>query len=107
MSIVSMFLRNKITSILSTTSDAYNDKTETVVYSNVRCRWEEVMLEKANVNGVEKEFGVRCWILPKYTIKSGYRVLYKGETYEVVGFERYTNVFGQDDHTVLYLGVFR
>lgn len=105
MSIVAAFLNNIITSISKTTSDAYNDKTETVVYTNVPCRWEEVMLESAKFSGMEKEFSIRCWLLPSYTIKSGYRVLYKGITYEVVGYEKYTDVTGKDDHTVVYLGV--
>lgn len=107
MSIVTMFLRNTITSISSTTSDAYNDKTETVVYTNVPCRWEEVMMETAKIDGMEKEFGIRCWILPSYDIKSGYRVKYNGVTYEVVGFEKYTDVTGKHDHTVMYLGYVR
>jgi hypothetical protein len=107
MSIISLFVRNTITSISSTTSDEYNDKTETVVYTNVPCRWEEVMLEKIKVAGEEKEFFIRCWVLPDIEVESGYRVLYEGTTYEVVGFEKYTNVFGQQDHSVLYLGKFR
>jgi hypothetical protein len=107
MSIVAMFLKDKITSIFSTTSDEYNDKTETVVYSNIPCRWENQMLEKAKVSGIQKEFSIRCWILPRYIVKSGYRFLFEGVTYEVVGFETYANVFGQADHTVVYLGAFR
>ncbi len=107
MSIITLFLNNTITSISSTTSDAYNDKTPTVVYSNVKCRWEEVFIEEAKPAGITKEFQIRCWILPSYVIKSGYQVVYEGRIFEVVGLEKYTNIDGQHDHTMMYLGAVR
>ncbi len=107
MSIVTLFLNNTITSISSTTSDAYNDKTPTVIYSNVKCRWEEVFIEEAKAVGITKEYQIRCWILPDLDIKSSYQVVYEGKIYEVVGLEKYTNIDGQHDHTMMYLGAVR
>ena len=107
MSLISAFVKNTITTISSTTTDAYNDKTPTTVYSNVPCRWEEAMNEEAKVDGMTKEFGVRCWLLPSYEIKSDYQFLFEGNTYEVVGFEKYRDISGKHDHTVVYLGYVR
>lgn len=107
MSLISAFVKNKITSIYSTSTDAYNDKTLTEVYKNVPCRWEEAMDETNKTDGASKEFGVRCWLLPKYVIKSDYQFLYKGQTYEVVGKEEYADIVGKHDHTVVYLGYVR
>lgn len=107
MSIIAPFLKNKITAIYSVTTDAYNDPTRTTVYYNVPCRWEEVIEESFEAEGVKREFSIRCWILPEYNIPADYEIEYGGIIYEVVGEEKYTNVFGQHDHTVLYLGVMR
>ena len=107
MSLVTLFLRNTITTISSTTTDAFNDATLSTVYEAVPCRWEEVMTEEAKVSGMTKEFGVRCWLLPTFDIKSDYVFLYNGQTYEVVGQEKYLDLSGKHDHTVVYLGFVR
>ena len=107
MSLISAFVNNTITTISSATTDAYNDKTLTMVYENIPCRWEEAMNETAKVNGMMVEFGVRCWLLPSYEIKSDYHFLFEGNSYEVVGLEKYRDVSGKHDHTVVYLGYVR
>jgi len=107
MSIIAAFVKNKVTAIYDTTSDGYNDKTRITLYENVPCRWEEVVDEKVVAAGAMKQFSIRCWILPGYDIKVNYQVEYKGQIFEVVGLEKYTDVFGKHDHTVLYLGVVR
>ena len=107
MSLISAFVKNKITAIYSTSTDAYNDKDTTEVYTNVPCRWEEAMDEENKVAGASKEFGVRCWLLPKYVIKSDYQFLFENQIYEVVGKEEYRDIMGKHDHTVVYLGYVR
>lgn len=107
MSIVAPFLKNTITAIYSVQTDAYNDVTTTEVYSNVPCRWEEVIEETFESEGIKREFSIRCWILPEYNVLADYQIEYGGIIYELVGYEKYSNVFGKHDHTVLYLGVMR
>lgn len=103
MSIISGALNQTIDSIKSVTSNEYNDKTLTVVYSDVRCRWQEKITQVVNSIGEEVTSKVQVWILPTITIKEGYRIVKDSITYVVVAYEKEYDLNGIHDHTKCYL----
>lgn len=103
MGIADGLFNQNITSISSVSLDGRNNKTTTVVYSDVKCRWrpsKEVVLDS---NNEEQIAIIEAWIPAEFTVLYDYQVIFNSKTYNVTKVEQYFNVFGELDHNKLYL----
>jgi len=103
MSIIANSLNQSVTSISSISIDEYNDKTLTTIHSDVRCRWQESIVQSVNNAGEEVISKIQMWVMPEITIAEGYRVVKDAVTYVVVSYEKQYNIMGVHDHTKVYL----
>ena len=103
MSIISGLLNQTIDYISSVTSDEYNDKTTTVLYNDIRCRWQEKVSMVVNAIGEEVTSKIQVWIMPDISITEGYRVVKDDVTYVIVGYEKRYDINGNHDHTAIFL----
>ena len=103
MSIVAGLLNQNIDYIYSITKDGWGSITQTIVYSEVPCRWIEKIGKVITVEQEEKTYSVEVWLTPNYTISYGYE-FYKGsETYKVILIEKKYDIVGTWDHTKVFL----
>ena len=98
MSLVSGLLNHEITSISSTAKDRYGDTTPTVVYENVKCRWQEIIAKDVSTNAIVKDYNAEIWLLPNYTIEEDYEIVYSSKTYKVVSVSPKYDLSGNADH---------
>ena len=103
MSIISSAMNQTITSISSVTSNEYNDKTTTVVYNDVRCRWQEKTSMITTSSGEEVTSRIQVWVMPTISVLEGYRVIKDDVTYVIVGYEKRYDLNGNHDHTAIFL----
>ena len=103
MSLVDGLLHQCIGTICSVTTDEYLAETETVVYSSVPCRWEEKIGRTVGPTGDVVEYSNMVFILPSYDVEWEYKIIKGGIDYKVVARDTLTDLFGDRDHTVLYL----
>lgn len=110
MSLISGLLNQTVTSISSVSKDEYGDSTETVLHSNVSCRWEDkiVKLIRNNNENVRDNADIiearsEMWVENDITINYNYRVLKNGKKYVVVEFKEGIDINGQHDHTKVWL----
>lgn len=103
MSLVTGLLNQTINTIYSTTLNKYSDRVQTIVYSNVRCRWEEKTSVIVGKDAQEKVAKINVWILPQYTILEDYEIKKGGKTYKIIGVEDRIDLGGDKDHIRLWL----
>lgn len=104
MSLIQPFLNQEITSISSTTRDAYGKETLTTVYENVPCRWQEAKLRNVSGEADTLDYRVVVWIQPDFTdVKTNYIITKDGERFKIIFIEKNFNLEGELDHLVLYL----
>jgi len=103
MSIIAMGLSQTITSIASVTANEYNKKTATVIYNDIRCRWQESVTQVVSAIGEQVISKVQVWVMPDIIVKEGYRVIKDSITYVVVAYEKWYDIGGIHDHTKVYL----
>ena len=103
MSIISGSMGQTIDYIYSIVKDGWGTVTQTVVYSDVPCRWEEDIGKVIDQNREEKTYSVKVWLTPDYTISYGYEFLVNSITYKVVGIEKKYDIAGTWDHTKVFL----
>jgi hypothetical protein len=96
-------LLNQLCEIYSVTTDAYSDITRAKVYSNVNCRWQEVITKVVSSTGEERIATVQVWILPDYIVKENYELLKDGKYYKILVINKEVDLSGQIDHFKLYL----
>jgi len=104
MSIVSGTFNQTLTSVSRKKSkDTYGDTTASVMYSNVKCRWNERNGKVVSENMEIIDYTIDAWVEGTYTIAYNYEVVYDGKTYKVVAFENKRGLSGSIDHVRLYL----
>ena len=87
----------------SVTKDKYGDNTRTLVYSNVRCRWNEKKTVVVSRSGEELVSTIIVWILPEYTIEEDYEIIKNNKLYKIASVSDKYDIFGVKDHVKIYL----
>jgi hypothetical protein len=104
MSLISGLVKQKIDYIYSITRDAYGDKTLTLEYQSIPCRWQEKIQQVIDKDGEEKKSSVEVWIYPKYSsIQHDWQITKDSEDYFVVSIEKKYDLGGNLDHIKLFL----
>ena len=104
MSLINGLVNQTIDSIVTTTSDGYGDKTQTTIYENVPCRWQDKIERITNNNNEEVTTTVKVWLLPSYSgILYTYQILQNSVTYNIQLIDNNYDLDGELDHIVLYL----
>ena len=103
MSLFSFTFNQIISTIYSVTRNVYGDSTQTEVYSDVPCRWQEKQETIVDKDKKILEVTASAWIDSGYTIKYDYEVVKDSEMYKVVGIEKRYDIEGNIDHIKLYL----
>ena len=104
MSLCAGLFNQMIDGIYSDSVNQFGDATYTLVYSNVKCRWQEKV--KTIINRVREEVSakVEVWIDKDYTIiEENWKVVKDGEDYFVNAIEKKYDIMGNLDHIKLYL----
>jgi len=89
--------------IYSTVLNKNSDRTRTILYSNVECRWEENVSVVVGKDVKEKRARVNVWILPTYTILEDYEIIKDDEVYKIVAVSKRKDINGNTDHIRLWL----
>jgi len=58
-SLVAGLLNQTIDTIYSTSSSGYGDKTETILYTNIPCRWQEISVLNVDAAGEKIDYEVK------------------------------------------------
>ena len=98
-----IFMNQSLTEISRSTTDKYQDKTWTVLYQFVPCRFSyETGRERLEA---EERLTVTavCYLEPKYIIQEDDRVVYIGEYYLVHRVIPVPDLFGKIDHLKILL----
>ena len=103
MSIIANALNQTVPSISSVISDEYGDKTTTVIYNDVRCRWQEKISMVTTSTGEEVTSKVQMWVMPDISVLEGYRISKDDTTYVVVAYEKWYDISGIHDHNKVFL----
>ena len=103
MSLISVFLNQTINSISSVSIDGRNNKTTTIVYSNVPCRWTASTKRVLDNNNEEKIATVECWIGPEYVIRYDYQIIKGTTAYRIISINEKYDLAGNLDHFKLFL----
>ena len=103
MSIISGLLNQTATSISSYTKDVYGDKTYTVVYSDVSCRWQEILEEEILGTGKVITYTIKMFLMPSVKVKRGYKVIRDGANFTVRKINTLCDLDGEVDHFEVYL----
>ena len=103
MSLISAFLNQNITSVLSVSIDGRNNKTTTVVYTNVPCRWVNSIKRVLDNNNEVQQSTIEVWINPSYTILYDYQIVKDSTTYRILRIENRYDLAGNLDHIKLFL----
>jgi len=104
MSLISGLVNQEITTVASVASDEYGDVTETTVYSNISCRWQEKRQIVKSESNEEILSTVEVWLLPNYTsVREKQRVTFGSEKYVIVGKENKFDLGGNLDHIKIFL----
>ena len=95
--------QQRIRSVSQISRDKWGDRTNTVLYQNVACRFtydtarvREAMAEDEKVDAV-------AYIHAKYTIKPDYIFTFEGEDYIVIKVFKETDIFGNTHHQKIAL----
>lgn len=83
MSIVEGLLNQNITSISKVTEDGYGDNTYTVVYTDVPCRFQEIVEHKISPTGETIIYNAKVFFYPDINIREEYKIIYNSKTYTV------------------------
>lgn len=104
MSLVAGLLNHKYRlKIYSVSRDRHSTITRTLVYSNVRCRWEEKTTIITTKDGQEKTATINAWISPEYTVEEDYEIVQNNKTYKIVSVNPRYDLTGKKDHIRLFL----
>lgn len=103
MSIIDGLLNQTVTSISSYTKDVYGDKTFTVIYSDVSCRWQEILEEEVLPTGKVVTYTVKMFLMPNIVVKRGNKVIKDGAEFIVRKIHTLCNLDGEVDHFEIYL----
>lgn len=103
MSLVSAFCNQTINSISSVSLDGRNNRTTTVVYSNVPCRWTANSKRILDRDNEVQIASIECWLPPQYTILYDYQIVKGTITYRIIRIEEKYDLAGNLDHTKLFL----
>lgn len=104
MSLVSNLLNHPSTlDFYSVTLDKNSDSTRTLVYSKVKCRWNEKKTIVIDNQGKELVSNISVWILPEYTILEDYEIIKDGKLYKIASVSDKYDLFGVKDHIKIYL----
>ena len=99
MSLISGATNQTIDYIYSISRTKTGDKSRTLLYSNVPCRWEERTTIVKLPNNEEKTTKALAWLLPNYSVTENYEIVKDSETYTVVSVEKRYGLGGNHDHT--------
>lgn len=102
-SIVTPFLRQKITKIKSVAKDGYNNLTFTTVYEDVPCRWQGTTRQLLSPTGEQVQARAECWLEVAYPIGIDYEFTFDGSTYKVINYSTKYDLFGTAEFIKVYL----
>jgi hypothetical protein len=103
MSLIAGLANQQVDSIKSVTFDGYGDSTETTLYTDTSCRWQESIEQTAQVGGEFIKYIVEAWFFPSVEIEEKYRVTKNSKTYVVVKIAKKYDLSGNHDYTKVYL----
>lgn len=103
MSIVAGLLNQTITSIQKSSDDGYGDKTYTTIYSDVSCRWQEMIENETLPNGKVITYTIKAFLFPDLNIRRGYRVIKDNRSYTIQKYDKKVDLQGNDDHWEVWL----
>lgn len=103
MSLATAFFNQTINSIYSVSIDGRNNKTTTVVYSNVPCRWNSSSKRILDNNNEVQISTIECWISSSYTIQYDYQITKDNKIYRIVRIDEKYDLAGNIDHIKLFL----
>lgn len=98
MSIISGLLNQTLTSISSVTKDGFGDISSTVVYSDIPCRFQEMIEQEVLATGEVVTYTVKMFLYPDIDIRKGYSVVYNLKTYTVQKVNPKYDLDGEKDH---------
>ena len=103
MSLVTGLLNQTITSISSYSKDVYGDKTYTVIYQDVPCRFQEILEQELLPTGESITYTVKVWLYPDILIRRGYKVIKDSTNYIIQKISIKYNLDGKADHIECFL----
>jgi len=98
MSLVTGLLNQNITSISSYSKDVYGDKTYTVIYQDVPCRWQEILEQELLPTGESITYTIIVWFYPDISIRRGYKIIKDSTNYIVQKISVKYDLDGNADH---------
>jgi len=104
MSILEGLLGQSIDSICSITTDGYGDTTQTIVYSDVPCRWQNITERIVNSINEEVTATIKIWLLPVYSdVLYSYQIVQNSKTYNIQLIKSVYDLDGNLDHIKMFL----
>lgn len=103
MSIIAGMLNQTVDVVYSVSVDGAGDTSRTVVYRDVKCRWQERIKQAFLPTGEPVTTKIEMWILPEYTIDRDCEIEKASVLYRVVDIEKRYDINGNLDHRKVYL----
>jgi hypothetical protein len=104
MSLLSGLANQTIDTVVSVEKDRFGDDTETTVYTDIECRWQEKTQKLHSASSENVVSKVQIWVYAEYnSIQEGWKITKGSETYTVGIREPRYGLAGDLDHLKLYL----
>jgi hypothetical protein len=103
MSLVAGLLNQNLDYLKSVTTDGYGDISTTTLYSDIPCRWQEMIEQEVLATGEVITYTVKMFLYPNIDIRKGYQAVYDLKTYTVQKVNPKYDLIGQKDHLEVYL----
>jgi len=103
MSIVTGLLNQSIDTIYSISQDGYGDVTETTLYTDTSCRWQDIFEQEVLATGKTITYNVKVWLFPDVVVREGYRFVKDNKTYTAKKLNMKYDLDGNKSHWEVYL----
>lgn len=101
--LVQPLLMQTLTSIKEVATDGYGTKSESILYSDIPCRWQEISKFTMGPLGEAVLATNECWVGADYEIKAGYIFVFENDEYTVIRKSKKYDLFGQPSYIKVWL----
>jgi len=104
MSILEGLLGQTIDTIAKTSTNGYGDVTQTIIYTNISCRWQNITERIVNNVNEEVTATIKIWLLPAYSdVLYSYQIVQNSKTYNIQLIKDVYDLDGNLDHIKMLL----
>jgi len=98
-----LFMNQNIEAISKVSRDKWGDRTSTILYQNVPCRFTDNLTKIREVSSEGDKVDAVAYIEKKFVVAMDYIVTFESEDYIISGFAKERDLFGKVHHQKLIL----